>query len=1437
MTASHGQAAYATKNITVQTGSLSGSHTSHVTNASSAASLVLSYNSADATVDYDTNVTPLYEAIGNSDWDRATQICEGILSNKNNGTRNDVATWVVRYNNNNGSILWRFLPIHSTCALSPPHTFLRLLIQLHPASVRTRDHQGLLPLHYACGARCSRECIYTLLMNFPQGSMVGDPRGMLPLHYLGQWGPNEGSNGNGSGIVEMMLVATGDLANTRDKDGNTPLKLAQNASYPKHTEVANQIANHIMRKGLHLSNSLGNSPKYSLHQNSQHKNNAERYASFEDDITMDTNMQQMDLTARKNHGYSNALVSFGDLLEEEEERLDTSRHDGRSDKGGEVRDNIEFSLGVVRTPRGNNAWNKLGISPVHNTIKANVGQHNLTVTTTATSNDNNKMSPRHSWDNRSIMSDPVTCNNQRVVSSPRVSYGHVQQDVTKSTNPEFQRTDPTPKMGPRRSFSWDVQDTATPQAENVINLPVTATNIIDKYLSPRHSRDPSARQGLPPMSPRVMTMSNQRSQPSSSRLSLEYISDARDDKESSAREGVDPAPGVFFDLAHHHQGEDKVSRGEFEKMKTAKEEFENKVRILKIEKEQIEMQLKASTEEKLRDVNETTKKIQNEYEERLEEERTLWKDRETYLEREKKSFVDRERQLSDDLDQGRKRIAELECQLNELRTYEEEGKSAFSEREANLSQELDEERKRNADLERQVNEMKRKIAANDNSFAELTEEKKRSAELEAQVNDLKIKIDTMQKAHGEAVYSHLQEVRSLRTSLEKATVEIEKSRAQSQECSEQSVKEMEALEKQYREDMAVKENRWKEECAKLEGELKEERAKKDVLNPKQQENWMAKENEWNEERAKLESRIRSLTETSWGAQNSEYALKAELLKKEQSWQEDRARLEAEVKHLKDIVKESGSDGYSLTASLLQNHPTSICENSTHMKLQLDTIMREAEEMRKFNSAIRKEHGATIADLESELEKERASKKDLLSEIVTLQYKVSKLESELEEREGSVEVALYGIRSKYRGSGSMDEAEQTRRAIDAIKKDAEGREKLLRDQLNNARRRISELEDELYSKSYNDPVSHSTDYSCRQQLNEARDQIRHLEEKERSLKKELEDAASFKYKLNATREELSKKEEYHRDQVSELESKICVLEEREQSLKMQLKDLDGIKSGVFSSDQERTYYHQLRSIKNQLQELQEREDSYLKEIRELKKKITELEANDHGIDAKLWEAKKSQQWALQEKEDEFNTKIREIKKEYENTLLEKQNLHLKEIREVKKELLTTFREKEDSYMQQLRDAKRREQTLQEREDDLIKQIQDAHLKNSIDDLDIEGMLRKKDDEFARLLEESTREKQAKISELTIKIEHLEQELQDKEDAESIKRELLECKKELEKQRRKHKSEVNKLNNTLELQKSKENRLQAHIQSMESQITGMVSDYESRLEEAYYANIRS
>ena len=48
-------------------------------------------------------------------------------------------------------------------------------------------------------------------------------------------------------------------------------------------------------------------------------------------------------------------------------------------------------------------------------------------------------------------------------------------------------------------------------------------------------------------------------------------------------------------------------------------------------------------------------------------------------------------------------------------------------------------------------------------------------------------------------------------------------------------------------------------------------------------------------------------------------------------------------------------------------------------------------------------------------------------------------------------------------------------------------------------------------------------------------------------------------------------------------------------------------------------------------------------------------------------------------------------------------------------------------------------------------------------------------------------------------------------------------------------MNQLHNSLELQKSKQERLQSHIKSLEKQISDMVNDYESKLMSAYYGNV--
>ncbi|KAL3791715.1 hypothetical protein ACHAWO_006277 [Cyclotella atomus] len=1335
--------------------------TIHTTTNNASSSQLITYTSSSPTVDYDTNVTPLYAAIGNSDWDAATSICESILQKLNNGTvnNNDVineaATWVVR-KKANGEILWRFLPIHSTCALSPPHSFLRLLIKLHPSSVKTVDHQGLLPIHYACGSQSSREVVYTLLMSFPQGALCGDPRGMIPLHYLGQWGPNvNGGSSGGSGIVEMMCVASGEMVNAKDNDGNTPLKLAQNATYPSHNEVAQQIANHIMRKGLHLTNSINSNPasggkyvnastqKMMRYNSPLSSKNYNGYSSF-DELTMDSNMVGLDKSDRittnnsttavdppavgrvglsnVRHGHAPAMVSFGDLLEDEERE-----ENAVGDQSREVRESIEISLGGGRTPSGSSVWNKLGISPVNNPNKSKLTQHM----------SNNKEMSNQSNDNRSILSDPLL-GNSRIASSPR----RIDQVQHGSAN----YTDPTPKTAHRRTFSWNVD----PSSSNATD---TTSSIIDKYTSPRHSRDPTAR-GLPPMSPR-------------------FVLHTEHDKET--REAVDPSPSV--------------SRDEYEKLKNAKEISDGQLRMLKLEKEQVDIVRK-------NDFVENNKRIQSDFQERLEKEA-----------KEKEALEEREKKLSKELDEARKRIAELESQLSEVETFGKNAAETFG-KDASKQKEIITE------LERQMKVLKEKVSSNDTSLAQLEEEKKKCAALEAQVDELKTKIDAMQRTHGEAVYQHLQEVRSLRTSLERATEDIEKSKS--------LTLELNAKEKQHKEELAAKENEWKERYAKLEAHMMAKDKIEAQFGSSTSQFGSASSGLAFEERSKLEMQMRSLTEASWSAQNAEYAIKAELAKKESAWREERSKLEAEVKHLKDIVKESGADGFSITSSLVRaNH--SFGDNNMDMTMQLDSAMREAEEMRKFNTTIRKEHEQTIEEMESELEKERNSKKELMSEIVTLQFKVSRLESELEERgDGGVEVSLYGARksrgsSNPSGSGSMDDMELARRAIDVVRKESDGRERLLRVQLDQANRQIKTLENELYEKS-------GSSYLNRQ-LNEARGRISQLEDSERNLKKDLDEGGN-------NREELDRQEKCHREEISRMEAKIKQLEKKEQMLKTELADLESFNAGGISSD-DRHLYQQLRSVKNQLADLQDREDGYLREIRELKKQISELESNDHGLDAKLMEAQRSQRWALQEKEDEMNAKIRDVKKEYENMIIENQNKHLKELRDVKRELTSAFREKEDSYMQQLRNAKRREQALQDREDDLVKQMADVQLKSSLDDLDIDGILRKKDDEFVRLLEESAAEKTAKIEELSAKVESLEEELRVAGDAGAIKEELSELKKELEKQRRKHKSEMNKLQNTLDLQKSKEARLQSHIKSMESQITGMVSDYEARLEEAYYA----
>jgi hypothetical protein len=172
----------------------------------------------------DKNITRLYEAITNCDWD--------IAINAVHEMPRESRTWVVRHYEGSDDIMWRFLPIHSACARQPPAPVISSLLKAYPEGARCIDDQGMYPLHYACGNQASREVVRLLLVANPQAAKIADPRGMLPIHYLACWGPSSVS------IIDMVLVANREVGHVVDADGNTALDLAKEGDYPEKDAVA-----------------------------------------------------------------------------------------------------------------------------------------------------------------------------------------------------------------------------------------------------------------------------------------------------------------------------------------------------------------------------------------------------------------------------------------------------------------------------------------------------------------------------------------------------------------------------------------------------------------------------------------------------------------------------------------------------------------------------------------------------------------------------------------------------------------------------------------------------------------------------------------------------------------------------------------------------------------------------------------------------------------------------------------------------------------------------------------------------------------------------------------------------------------------------------------------------------------------------------------------
>jgi len=302
------------------------------------------------------------------------------------------------------------------------------------------------------------------------------------------------------------------------------------------------------------------------------------------------------------------------------------------------------------------------------------------------------------------------------------------------------------------------------------------------------------------------------------------------------------------------------------------------------------------------------------------------------------------------------------------------------------------------------------------------------------------------------------------------------------------------------------------------------------------------------------------------------------------------------------------------------------------------------------------------------------------------------------------------------------------------------------------------------------------------------------------------------------------------------------EDRVQQLKLEFKD------------RERRLQQELEEANSRVQQLeasqalgvkeeQQNSCTYSQQIRDLKKKIELLEQNSDELSQQLRDANKLRERALQDKEDECAATVRELKVKHEKLLIEKEDSHLEDIREVKKRSEQSFRVQEESYLRQLRDAKKKEKKWIEEEDALRQEMKHEKMKDSYSEIQIEKLIQQKEEEFEKGIENIIQVKEMEFEEevdkLQTEIKRLRKQskesTEDKMIANELETQLLECKKELKRQSRKQRSEMNKLSNTMEMQKSKEGRLQSHIISLEKQITDMVNDYETRLQEAFYDNM--
>lgn len=158
--------------------------------------------------DYDSNLTPLYEAIEERAWIAVNQFLhsgywpESLFADAMS-PEEQARTWVTRYETRpDGSkkVRWSQLPIHAAVIFGAPSVVIQQLVECFPQSVRCTDDHRMLPLHLAFRHGSDDSVLALFLEEFPEAVNVRGYKGRLPVECA-----MKGPNPERGAIIQTIL--------------------------------------------------------------------------------------------------------------------------------------------------------------------------------------------------------------------------------------------------------------------------------------------------------------------------------------------------------------------------------------------------------------------------------------------------------------------------------------------------------------------------------------------------------------------------------------------------------------------------------------------------------------------------------------------------------------------------------------------------------------------------------------------------------------------------------------------------------------------------------------------------------------------------------------------------------------------------------------------------------------------------------------------------------------------------------------------------------------------------------------------------------------------------------------------------------------------------------------------------------------------------------